>query len=347
MARYLVPASRAAVRGRHVLVLSVLLGASAGCGHTSSARTELEPQYAPVAAGPWAASRDLSLALESAGADSRPVTDAHRDFKPSWSKTGSMLTFFRLVTYGKEFYQWKSILEVVGTDGTGLRPLTDGRYADFNPTWTRDGTNQVIFNRYATGNDWFANSIYLASPSGSPGSEVLVSNPANGYEWAHSGLKDGRIFIDRVDFRGGLSRPSTRSFLLTPTPGGTGKYEELARPTEQLWHKLTVSPGETKVAYMLDGDWNMSTYEDVVLYYADFDPATRVVSNPVAITTLSPHCIHEYPAWSPDESMVIYDSNCSGVYQMYAYRLADKTTSRISTNRYVNYQFGCFENLPK
>lgn len=45
--------------------------------------------------------------------------------------------------------------------------------------------------------------------------------------------------------------PLARSFLLTPNPGRVGTYEEISRPTTQLWHKLSVSPSETKVAYML------------------------------------------------------------------------------------------------
>jgi Tol biopolymer transport system component len=98
---------------------------------------------------------------------------------------------------------------------------------------------------------------------------------------------------------------------------------------------------------MLDNDDNMSTYNDVVLYYADFDVRTRVVSNPVAITDFDLAHICEYPRWSADETLIIYDSNRTGTYQMYAYRLADRTTARISTDATVDTQFGNFENLPK
>ena len=118
------------------------------------------------------------------------------------------------------------------------------------------------------------------------------------------------------------------------------------RPTRQLWHKLSVSPSERRVAYMLDNDDNMSTYRDVVLYYADFDKATLTVSNPVAITDNDPNDVCEYPRWSADESLILYDSNRSGVYQMYAYRLADRMTARLSDGT-TNSQFGSFEDVPK
>jgi Tol biopolymer transport system component len=292
----------------------------------------------------WASSDDLRITVNQYGRDRLFLTQGHDDFKPSWSKTGSMLTFFRVVSYGPTFAQWQTKLCVIHADGTGFRELSDGRYADFNPTWTRDGTDRIILNRYAVGGS-DRNDIYLVSPTGNIGDEVRISNPENRYEWGFSGLRDGRIFIDRVVW--GAGAPVARSFLLTPRPGGVGLYEEIARPTTQLWHKLSVSPSETRVAYMLDFDADMSTYQDVVLYYADFDAERLVVSNPVAITDSDPRDICEYPRWSADESLIIYDSNRSGIYQMYAYRLADGTTTRISTDATTNSQFGNFENVPK
>ena len=55
----------------------------------------------------------------------------------------------------------------------------------------------------------------------------------------------------------------------------------------------------------------------------------------------------EYPRWSADEALIIYDSNRSGAYQMYAYRLADRMTARISSDATSDSQFGSFENVPK
>ena len=318
---------------------------SAVCGIGATVRTgsPVTPPGTPVTTDRWASSDDLRITINAYNQPKLYLTDGD-DFKPSWSQTGSMLTFFHSLQYGSSFFQWKTKLCVIRTDGSGARALSNGQYADFNPTWTRDGTNQIIFNRYAPRGDT-SNDIYLISPQGSVGDERLVSNPQNGYEWAFSGLKDGRIFIDRVQWL--ALGAVARSFLLTPQPGSVGIYEEITRPTTQLWHKLSVSPSETKVTYMLDNDGNMSTYNDVVLYYADFDVNTRVVSNPVAITTYDLNQISEYPRWSADESLIIYDSNRYGTYQMYAYRLADRTTVRISTDPAANSQFGNFENIPK
>jgi Tol biopolymer transport system component len=252
-----------------------------------------------------------------------------------------MITFFRFISKDRGFHTWRTKICVVYIDGSGLRELTNGDYPHFNPTWTRDGSHQIIFNRHSTKREW-KNQIFLILPGAKVGDEQLISHPSNAYyEWAFSGLKDGRIFIDRK------GRDFTKSFLLTPNPGSLGKYEEIERPTEKLWHKLSVSPSETKVAYMLDNDRKLYTYKDVVIAVADFDIANLRVENQIIITEMNTDYICEYPRWAPDESSVIYDSNRSGKYQIYAYHLKNKTTTRISPDPNKNYRFANFENLPK
>ncbi len=289
----------------------------------------------------WASSENLEITINQHNAQKITVTSGHKDFKPSWSKTGDKLTFFRRFSRSGGFNTWRTKICVVNIDGTGLRELTTGDYPDLNPTWTRDGSNMIIFNRYSTV-PAYKNQIFMISPDGKVGDERLVSHPSNAYyEWAMSTLKDGRIFMDRTD------SDFAKSFLLTPDPGKLGKYEEIKRPSEKLWHKLSISPSETKVAYMLDNDRSYATYKDVVIAIADFDVANLRVENQVIITEMDPDSTCEYPRWTSDESCVIYDSNKSGKYQIYAYHLESKTTTRISPDPSRNYLFGNCENLPK
>ena len=63
--------------------------------------------------------------------DGKPLTTDHGDNKPSWSKTGDRLVFFRGV---KEASPWRTSICVVKTDGTGFNKLTDGTHSDMNPT---------------------------------------------------------------------------------------------------------------------------------------------------------------------------------------------------------------------
>ena len=73
--------------------------------------------------------------------EGEPLTSGHQDFKPSWSKTGDMLVFFRRLKNDRVVTNWKTAICIINVDGTGFHQLTDGTHTDFNQTWTRDGSN--------------------------------------------------------------------------------------------------------------------------------------------------------------------------------------------------------------
>lgn len=281
--------------------------------------------------GRWAVSRDYSIAIVSPDGEVRTVTSSGADHKPSWSADGKRFTFFRALRYGSGFENWRTKVGVVGADGKGERLLTSGQYPDFNPTWMRDGSDRIIFNRYLGGSTW-KNQVYLTTPDASPGDEVLISDPRYAFfEWANSALKDGRIVVDRID-----NIPTRTTYLLTPNPGGKPKYEKLKRPTGNVWHKLSVSPGETKVTYMLDYDGWVHTYEDAVIAWAEFDVAKRRIINQKIVTERHSGYIDEYPRWSRDEKFILFDSNRSGQYQIYAFSVESGTTAAVSPGQYPN-----------
>jgi Tol biopolymer transport system component len=155
-------------------------------------------------------------------------------------------------------------------------------------------------------------------------------------------LRDGRILVDRLESNGPF-----KSFLLTPLPGKRGNYQEVGRPTQSYWHKLSLSPSETKVAYMLDNDNNIPTYNDDVICYAEFDIQALKIHRQVQVTHHDTSGVQEYPAWNRDESLLVYDSNETGTYQVYAYRLADGVTIKLSPDKNHSDQFADFEGLPK
>ncbi len=287
----------------------------------------------------WASSSNLNITIHAAAGDVK-LTTSRNDFKPSWSPDGSMLTFFRAEKYGAGFKDWRSKICVINADGSGFRELTTTDYPNFNPTWTRDGTNRIVFNRFSPAGD-SSNQVFWTLPTAAPGDEELLSDPAlRCYEWVNSALRDGRLFVDR------LTAAGFQSFLLTPDPGQAGRYEEIERPTSAHWHKLCVAPSETKVAYMLDRNDDIPSYEDAVICYAQFDAAGLRIYDQVQVTP-DDASIQEYPAWHRDESMLVYDSNETGTYQVYAYHLADGSTTRLSSSKIVNDQFADFEGLPK
>ena len=266
--------------------------------------------------GTWAVSRDYSIAIVNTDGSFKAVTSSGADHKPSWSADGKRFTFFRALHYGSGFEHWRTKIGVVNADGTGEKLLTSGQYPDFNPTWMRDSSNRIVFNRYLGGSTW-KNQVFITTPDARPGQEVLISDPRYSYfEWANSTLRDGRVFVDRID-----NIPNRTSYLLTPDPGGKGKYEKLSRPTSNAWHKLSMSPSETKVTYMLDHDGWVHTYEDAVIASAEFDVAKKRIFNQKIITERHTGYIDEYPRWTADEKFILFDSNRSGKYEVYAYSL--------------------------
>jgi hypothetical protein len=294
----------------------------------------------------WTSSEDLQVSISQLDQPPTLITTGFDDFKPVWSVTGDMLTFFRRYQSGSIMQNWKTKIAVINVDGTGLREVTGGDYMDCNQTWTRDGSNRIVFNRFGHPNI-DNNAVYITSPDAEAGEEILISHPQEGFEWVFSALKDGRVFIERTDMDAPGGTTVTQSFLLTINLEGIGFYEEIQRPTTKQWHTLSVSPTETKVTYMLDNDDLRTTYQDAVLYYADFDIATLTISNPVPIADEDLSYVDMYPRWTADESLIVYSSNRSGTSQLYAYKLSDATTQRISHDENVSSEFSNFESCPK
>lgn len=69
------------------------------------------------------------------------------------------------------------------------------------------------------------------------------------------------------------------------------------------------------------------------------------------ITECDPQTVVEYPKWSRDESLIIYDSNKlhggGQLYQLYAYRLSDGAEENISPDHDLNYQVCSIRGIPK
>ena len=285
------------------------------------------------------------------------LTEGYRDHKPVWSKTGDMVTFFRATgdTDFKPFHDYRTHICVVNSDGSGFRELTDAENPNVNPTWTRDGSNFIIFNQLAK--SVFGNSkIFWIAPDAQINNSILISNADNA-EWAESGLQDGRIFIYRINrtaytlnyITPYYTWPNTQSyFLLDPK---TKKYYPVERQNKYPTHKLSLSPSETKIVYMKDLDGKLNTFNDAVIAFADFDHENLVVKNEVVISSENSDHIDMYPRWSPDERYIIYSSS-RGVGQMwemkqYIYDLDTGKTYKISDPNFTVDMYPCFEDLPK
>ncbi len=269
--------------------------------------------------------------------EGKPLTTGHWDFKPSWSKTGDMLVFFRRLKNDRVVTNWKTAIHIINVDGTGLHQLTDGTHTDFNQTWTRDGTNTPIWNRKnpETGGFYVMQSKVRAKP----GQEVALTDKRY-HTWAYTCLTDGRILVQCAHPKQGWGY-----FLMTPHPGGEARFEridcELA--AKGLLDRVSVSPSEKRVCF----EYQLGhRYRDAgrTLYIADFD------AKKPSITNAKPFANEEgvdrwfaYPRWTKDERAIVYHASPS----LYLYTLEDESTIKVSTNDGADYRYPHGEATPK
>jgi hypothetical protein len=269
--------------------------------------------------------------------EGKPLTSGHQDFKPSWSKTGDMLVFFRRLRDDPVVTSWKTAIHVVNVDGTGLHPLSDGTHTDFNQTWTRDGTNTPIWNRRHP--DKVSFQVMASRVGNKPGQEIALTDRRY-HTWAYTCLIDGRILVQCAHPKQGWGY-----FLMTPNPGGEPRFERIDCPmaTKGILDRVSISPSETKVCFEYQTG---RRYKDTgrTLYIADFD------ANKPSITNAKPFANEEganrwfaYPRWTRDEKAIVYHASPS----LYLYTLEDGSTVKVSTNDGADYRYPHCEAAPK
>lgn len=329
---------------REFLKLTTQAAAAAVSAGTSFAVTPLIARAAQ--AGPGRASRisyfcNGEIHVNEPGKpEGRPLTTGHQDFKPSWSKTGSMLVCFRRTKDDPVTVNWKSAIFVINVDESGFHQLTDGTRTDFNPTWTRDGLNTPIWSRK---NDKTGGFFVMQSKvGGKPGQEIAISDESY-HTWAHSCLMDGRILVNSLHPTLGWG-----VFLMTRKERAKPVYErvqcELA--TKGQLHRASISPSEKKICfeYLAGADF---TEPGHTLYIADFDAQKRAITNLKIIANAEAKPFwYAYPRWIDGESAIVYHLNQTGRGELYVYRLADGSTRRVSTNPKADYRYPHGEAAP-
>lgn len=274
-----------------------------------------------------------------------PVTSGHSDMKPSWSKNGDRIVFFRVTKFAPKVGDWHTAICVINSDGTGFRQLTEGRHADYNPTWTRDGTEAVLYSRYdPTRNRSVIHRITFTGPERQEFRDEIISDPKKS-EYMHTTLKDGRILItsDRKIFKGIY-------WLLTPGDGpGKGSYEPLAFDFRLLgfMDRVTFSPDETRITFEYKPGFNSFEYVGKTIYIASFDMETLTISTPLPISEPHSFAMTLYPRWTSQGDSVIWHSNREGKHRLYRWRIEGGKTEVLPGDPSVDYEFFCGERSPK
>jgi len=286
--------------------------------------------------------RDGEIHVNEVGKpEGKALTTGHWDFKPSWSKTGDMLVFFRRLKTDPDVSKWITAVCIIKVDGTGFHQISEGTMTDFNPTWTRDGKNTPLWNRKdpKTGNY----TVMASKVGAKPGDGVALTDnrhPA----WVHSALTDGRLFVAAA-----LPYYGRGYFLMTPNPGGKPKYERIECDLAKKGglDRVSVSPSEKRICFEYQTGFAAKGMAGRTLYIADFDVEKRAITNPKPIANEAgkPHWI-AYPRWIDGEAAVVYHSGESGANQLYVYQVADGTTKRVSTDARADYRYPHGEAAP-
>lgn len=269
--------------------------------------------------------------------EGEPLTTGHWDFKPSWSKTGDKLVFFRRLVNHREVGKWKTAIHIINADGTGLHQITDGAHTDFNQTWTRDGKNTPIWNRK---NPRTGGYQVMASRIGAePGDEIALTG--KGYHtWAYTCLIDGRILVG--------SRPPGMKrgyYLMTPNPGGKPKFEPISCDLAKkgVLDRVSISPSEDKVCFEFQKGFKRQV-PGRALYLADFDAKKRTITNAEPFANEEGKKVwFAYPRFTKDESAIVYHAGG----QLYLHTLKDGSTKKVSTDKKADYRYPHGEATPK
>ncbi len=299
------------------------------------------------------------------------------DMELSWSPDGKWILFSRLSK--KTSDGSSSYICIIHPDGTGLQELTGDKFNDFSPTWSREGSNFIIFNRFDYSKwRWY---IYRTAVGAKPGDEILISDSSRN-ETGFTCLRDGRIIIfsDRnaenifaylfssSPEKDGYYLPPYM-FVLTPDPGKNGKYEQLRfrGKLEGFPFHLTLSKDENRLSYELEYSyWHKPFYEmpfntwskgeEFIIYYgkksiatAEIDIANLAVSNEKLLyTSKSSSDVPIYPSMTGDSMGLIYSvQTYEKNTEFYYYDFKTQKSEPVSAPSGGDYSYYCDVSLPK
>ena len=268
--------------------------------------------------------------------DQKPLTSGHWDFKPSWSKTGDKLVFFRRYVTAPEVWNWKTAICIINAT---VRVFTKLRMQR-KPILIRHGQGMEVIDPFGTGGIQVVRYHVMISDIGAkPGDEIALTSDSY-HTWVYTCLTDGRILVNHVP-----PNESRGYYLMSFGIMKKPKFEKIECELAKKGYldRLSLSVDEKKICFEFQKGFKRKV-PGRVLYIADFDKEKRVISNfkPIANQDEKPAWF-AYPRWTRDQTGIVYHAAKS----LYLYDLKSGKTTKVSTDAKGDYRYPHGEATPK
>lgn len=223
------------------------------------------------------------LVMNADGTGGRNLTGSadSRDMQPSWSPDGESIAFMAGSRSSAGIF-------AVGSDGTGLRQLSDGLRWDTQPSWSPDGS-RIAFASLSGGRS----EVWTVQADGSDLRRLTDLGARS--EWPHWS-PDGKQIAFVSDY-------DTVTAIYTMYADGSGLRkltESRSVDTEPCW-----SPDGTRIAFSSDRDGGFAIY----VADAHLGREWRLTDEALGWQM--------QPSWSPDGAEIAFAAGLDGEWDVY------------------------------